>query len=332
MAGEELSKKILRAYPWLFFFLVIILIFSHFVYSVFVSNLIVKKEIKIPKGMDVRKIAYLLEREEIIKSPFYFILLQKFIFPQEKVKSGSYVFSGKYNLIDVIRTLKRGKGVTITITEGKTLKEIEDIFKANGFSVSLENLNLSQFPEVDLYRYFPEATSLEGFLAPDTYHFYPDSDTHEIVLNILKNFQKKYLPEIIKSDLKPYQTLILASIVEKEAKQQNDLPIIAGILKKRLKNNMPLDVDATIVYAVCNGVFCDKKITSKSLPKDHPYQTYGKIGLPPTPISNPGLNAIKAVVSPSETKYWYYLTTKNGEAIYAETLKEHQENIKKYLE
>lgn len=332
MAVEELSKKLFRLYPWIILFLVLFLILAHFVYTTFIPLTIIDKQVVVAKGMDVRRIAEILENKEIIRSPFYFVLLQKFIFPGEKIKAGSYSFSGNYNLVKVIKTLKRGKGVAIVIPEGKTLKEIEKILQSAGFAFSLDELKISDFPEASLDNYFPKEAPLEGFLAPDTYHFYPDASKQEIIQIILKNFSKKYLPEILKSDLKPYETLILASIVEKEAKEKQDFPIIAGILKKRLKNKMSLDVDTPIVYTLCGGVYCQIKFDSKSLPKNHPYQTYGRIGLPATPIANPSLAAVQAVINPIETNYWYYLTDKSGKAIYAETLKEHQENIKKYLE
>lgn len=331
MAIEELSKKLFRLYPWIFLLIVIFIIISHFIYVAFVPSVMPNKEITINKGMKVREIAEILKKENIIRTPFYFLLLQRLIFPKEKIKSGNYSLSGKYSLIQVIKILKRGKGVSIVIPEGKTVKEIEKILQEAGFQISLSNFKLSDFPEINLINYFPQNAHLEGFLAPDSYHLYPNSNAREIVLTMLKNFQKKYLPEILKSDLDPYDTLILASIVEKEAQKNEDFPIISGILKKRLKNNMSLDVDSTIVYALCKGVYCQIKFNSQSLPQDNPYQTYRNVGLPPTPISNPGLRAINSVINPIETEYWYYLTTEDGKAIYATTLTEHQKNIEKYL-
>lgn len=331
MVNEELSQKLFRLYPWIFLWLVFFFILAHFIYVTLVPVMITRQEIRIPKGMEVRKVAVTLGNHKIIRSPFYFILLQRFIFPNEKIKAGYYSFNGNYNLIEVVQILKRGKGVTLTIPEGKTEKEIEKILQSRGFNVSLTKFKLPDFPEINLQPYFPNVNNLEGFLAPDTYHFYPDATGKEIIKTILKTFQKKYLPEILKSDLEPYETLILASIVEKEAQKEADFQIIAGILKKRLKNKMSLDVDAPILYALCDGVFCSIKFSSKSLDSNHPYQTYGRFGLPATPIANPSLRAIQAVINPVETEYWYYLTDKNGRAIYAKTLKEHQENIQNIL-
>ena len=138
--------------------------------------------------------------------------------------------------------------------------------------------------------------------------------------------------EILKgTDLDLYQRLILASIVEKEAKYSDDFPVIAGILLKRLKNNKRLEVDATLIYEKCGFVYCNTSLTREDLLRDSSYNTYRKSGLPPTPISNPGLLAIKSVNNPIETDYWYYLTDSEGRAIFAKTFSEHQRNIQKYL-
>jgi len=140
------------------------------------------------------------------------------------------------------------------------------------------------------------------------------------------------LSELLKgTDFSLYERLILASIVEKEAKNPDDFPVIAGILIKRFKSEKPLQADATLIYEKCGFVFCQDALTKKDFQKDSPYNSYKEINLPPTPISNPGLFAIKAVISPLATEYWYYITDNEGKAIYAKTLKEHQQNINKYL-
>ncbi|GIW67577.1 MAG: aminodeoxychorismate lyase [Candidatus Parcubacteria bacterium] len=332
MAHEDLMKKIFKLYPFIVIFVFIILISLHFVYSVFVPLLIgERKEIYINPGTKIWFLAQNLEKNGIIRSAFYFRFLVNL--RNSKIKAGIYEFSGYYNLLDVIQTLEKGgRGVKITIIEGLTLKEIEKLLKEKGFNVDLAKYKLADFSEIDLKNYFPAESSLEGFLAPDTYEFFPNDDEKTIVQKILKNFSRKYLPEILKGmDFNLYQRLILASIVEKEAKYQDDFPIIAGILIKRLKNNKQLEVDAALVYEKCGFVFCQDALNKKDLIKDSPYNTYKKLGLTPTPISNPGILAIKSVNNPVQTDYWYYLTDSEGRAIFAKTFKEHQENIKKYL-
>ncbi len=329
---EEIMKKIFRWYPWLVLILVISFIGAHFIYSIFAPVFIgERKEIYINPGTKIWYLAQKLEKEKIIRSAFYFRLLVTL--RKSNIKAGIYEFNGFYNLLDIIKILEKGgKGVKITITEGMTLKEIEELLKKNNFKVELSKYTLADFPEAKLKDYFPEQVSLEGFLAPDTYEFFPSEDERKIIQTLLNNFSKKYLTEILKNtEMKPYETLILASIVEKEAKNHEDFPVIAGILIKRLKNNWRLEVDATLVYEKCGFVFCQDPLTKKDLGKDSPFNTYKNYGLPPQPISNPGILAVKATVNPLMTDYWYYLTDRDGRAIFAKTLKEHEENIKKYL-
>jgi UPF0755 protein len=332
MAQEEIIRKIFRLYPYLIISIFLIFVLIHFIYSSFAPIFIgERKTIYLGPGTKTWLLTQNLEKEGIIRSSFYFRLLVNL--RNSKIKAGFYEFSGFYNLFDVINVLEKGgKGIKITITEGMTLKEIENLFKEKKFNVALAKYKLQDFPEIDLKNYFPPESNLEGFLAPDTYEFFPNDDERTITAKILKNFSKKYLTEILKgTEFSLHERLILASIVEKEAKNSEDFPIITGILIKRLKNNKQLEVDATLIYEKCEFVFCQEKLTKKNLATETPYNTYKKLGLPPTPISNPGILAIKSVNNPTMTDYWYYLTDNDGQAVFAKTFKEHQENIKKYL-
>jgi len=339
MAPEEVIKlqtstieRIIKLYPFIVLSLVIIFFISHFLYSVFNPVFIGSvKKIYLRPGLKGEEIAYLLTKEEIIRSPFYFRLLVSL--RGSKLKAGYYEFHGFYNLLDVIKILEKGgQGLRITITEGMTAKEIEDLFAQKGLNFKPTKFKLGEADSELLTKYFSPTSSLEGFLAPDTYEFYKEDDEKTILKKILQNFTKKFLPEIIKSEsLSPQEVLILASIVEKEAKNKEDFPIIAGILIKRYKNKMRLEADATLVYEKCGFRFCKEELTKKDLASDTPYNTYKIQGLPPTPISNPGILAIKAVVNPIETDYWFYIVTPDGKAYYAKTYSEHQQNIKKYL-
>lgn len=332
MAQEELIKKIFKLYPYLIGVFFIVFIVIHFTYSSFASIFIgEKKTIYINPGTKTWLLAQNLEKEGIIRSAFYFRILANL--RNSKIKAGFYEFSGFYNLFTVLNILEKGgNGIKITITEGMTLKEIENLFKNNKFNLSINKYKIQDFPDIDLKNYFPPESNLEGFLAPDTYEFFPNDDEKTIIGKILKNFSKKFLNEILKgTEFSLMERLILASIVEKEAKHPEDFPLIAGVLIKRLNNNKALEADATLIYEKCDFVFCQKPLTKQDLSNETPYNTYKKLGLPPTPISNPGILAIKSINNPIITDYWYYLTDKEGKAVFAKTLKEHQENIKKYL-
>ncbi|MEM5811817.1 MAG: endolytic transglycosylase MltG [Candidatus Aenigmatarchaeota archaeon] len=334
MAHETLIKKIFRIYPFLLLIFFLLFIILHFFYNTYQKVFIgERKNIYIYPKMKVWLLAHNLEKEGIITSSFYFRVLVKI--RNSKIKAGFYEFNGFYNLFDVIKIMEKGgRGLKITITEGLTLKEVENIFKEKGFKVNPSKYKIKDFPNTGLGNYFEPDSNLEGFLAPDTYEFFPSDSEIDILGKILKNFSEKYLSEILKGsdfNLNFYERLILASIIEKEAKFPEDFPIIAGILIKRLKTNKPLEADATLVYEKCDFIFCKVTLTKEDFNKDSPYNTYKKLGLPPTPISNPGISAIKAVNNPTMTDYWYYLTASNGKAVFSKTLTEHKENIKKYL-
>jgi UPF0755 protein len=332
MAYENLINRIIKLYPLLFFLIFIIFVITHLFYSLYYPVFIgEKKTIYVPPGMKTWLLANNLEKEGIIRSSFYFKLIINL--NNINIKAGYYEFSGFYNLFDVIKIFQKGgKGIKITITDGLTLKEIEDLFKKNGFKVDFSKYKIKDFPKLNLLNYFPPESNLEGFLAPDTYEFFPNENEKVILEKILQNFNKKYFTELLKgTEFNLYERLILASIIEKEAKFSEDFPIIAGILIKRLKNNMKLEVDAPLVYEKCNFTFCNEKLTKQDLKKDSPYNTYQKFGIPPTPISNPSLLAIKSVNNPLFTDYWFYLTNNEGKAIFSKTYQEHKKNIKMYL-
>ena len=333
---EEVSlKNILIYYPWIFLGIVIsfILIFSAYqiFYPVFIPE--PGKTVYIAPKTDLKTIADNLERERIIRSSFFLRAYLIFTKQNKKVKAGSYTFYGNLNTIKVAEILvKGGRGIVITFPEGLTMVEIQDILKTKGFNVDFKKYKLKDFRETELIKYFPEEATLEGFLAPDSYEFFNEETEKEIILKFLKNFEKKFLIEFLKHpEVNYYEKLILASILEKEAKYVEDMKIIAGILENRLKIDKKLEVDATIAYPRCQKYPCSWKVTSKDLKIDSPYNTYLNKGYPPTPICNPGLNAIKSALEPLKTDYLYYLTADDGRAIFAKTLKEHQQNIKKYI-
>ncbi len=333
---EEVSlKKLLYYYPWIFLGIVISFILVFSIYQIFYPVFVPEpgKVIYIAPKTNLKVIADNLEREGIIRSSFFLRLYLILTNQNRKVKAGNYIFYGNLNTIKVAEILvKGGRGIGVTITEGLTLAEVEDILKTKGLNVDLKKYKLKDFPESELIKYFPIDVNLEGFLAPDTYEFFKEEKEKEIILKFLKNFENKFLPEFLKyPEVNYYEKLILASILEKEGKYFDDMKIIAGILENRLKIDKKLEVDATIAYPRCQKYPCDWKVSAKDLKINSPYNTYLNKGYPPTPISNPGLNAIKAALEPIKTDYLYYLTTDEGKAIFAKTLKEHQQNIKKYL-
>ncbi len=333
---EEVSfKKIINYYPWIFLALVVFTLFSFSLYQIYYPIFIPEpgKSIYIPPKTNLKIIADNLEKEGIIRSSFFLRAYLILTNNNTRVRAGVYNFYGNLNIIDVAEILiKGGKGIIITFPEGLTMTEIEDILNSKGLNVNIHKFKLKDFGNLEIIKYFPAEASLEGFLAPDTYEFFKEEKEKEIIYKFLKNFEKKFLPLFLKyPEVNYYEKLILASILEKEAKYYDDMKIIAGILENRLKIDKKLEVDATIAYPRCKKYPCDWKIKSSDLKIDSPYNTYLNKGYPPTPISNPGLNAIKAALEPIKTDYLYYITNNEGKAIFSKTLKEHQKNINKFL-
>jgi len=184
-------------------------------------------------------------------------------------------------------------------------------------------------PDYEFFKSKPATNSIEGFLFPDTYRLIKGEPT-EAIRMMLDNFGVKYKDEIKPNlgDKNLYEVMIVASLIEKEAKTQTDREQIAAVLYNRLAEGMRLDVDATVRYAINDW---KRALTKEDLSIDSPYNTRRYGGLPPTPICNPGLATIKAALNPPQSDYYYYLTDYQGVTHYAKTLAEHNANKLKYL-
>ncbi len=201
----------------------------------------------------------------------------------------------------------------VTIPEGATVGDINKILQEKG--VLTEDL--------------PQ--NLEGYLFPDTYEFFAPSNVETVKARFHENFNRKVrsiIPEgANEADLE--EILTKASLIEKEVPDSSERRIAAGIMMKRLKNDMPLQMDASLCYIKNPPCL---PITEQDKSSDSPYNTYLNLGLPPRPIANPGLDAILAVISPVETPYWFYISDpETKKTIFSKTLDEHNNNIVKYL-
>ncbi|MDH7476646.1 MAG: endolytic transglycosylase MltG [Microgenomates group bacterium] len=278
----------------------------------------------IKKGESLTSIVNNLSREGLIRNKIVFYLIVKKMGIEKKIQAGDFRLNPAMNAYQIAKILTHGTlDVWVTIIEGLRKEEIATIIA--------KNLDL---PELEFVKLAPE-----GYLFPDTY-LIPKTATIEAVIKILtNNFNKKYQPLREKAKAKGFtddEIVTLASLVEKEAKYEKDRLKVASIILKRLKNNWPLQIDATIQYALGyqseEKSWWKKNLTKDDLKIDSPYNTYTHTGLPPGPICNPGLASIKAAVNADEnTPYWYYLSDKKGGMHYAVTLEEHNKNIATYL-
>lgn len=283
-------------------------------------------------GETITAIADNLRQEKLIRSAwgfkFYLKLTGKVI-----VQPGAYQISPTYSTPRVANVIASGDtaNVMVTIPEGYTLGQIAELMEAKEIAAKDEFIKLaSDFPpDYEFSKYRPIGHSLEGFLFPDTYRLIK-GDATSAVQAMLDNFGVKFKNEIKDTlgDRDLYPILIVASMVEREAKTQEDREQIAAVLFNRLGAGMRLDVDATVRYITGNW---KDPITRADLASDSPYNTRRFVGLPPGPICNPGLAAIKAALNPPASDYYYYLTDFEGITHYAQTLTEHNQNKLKYL-
>ncbi len=287
---------------------------------------------EVKRGNGLFTIASNLEKEGLIKNKYVFIFYILSKNYQKNLKAGSYYLNPAMTPQKIARTLLEGEtaDIKITIPEGFNLRQIEERINKNmntDYSLSAEKAGeyKNSFP---FLLKVPSQHTLEGFLFPDTYFFHPEVPQEEMAGTMLATFQEKALPPLKQSEKGMFETLVMASLLEKEVTTLEEKKIVAGILWKRIRIGMPLQVDATITYITGKK---SVNVSREETNIDSPYNTYKYKGLPIGPICSPGLESIEAALNPEESDYWYYLSTKEGETIFSESLAEHNINKAKYL-
>ena len=305
-----------------------IVIFVPFVLIVFLYWLLVsppgdfpsRSIITVPEGTGLLRLGTRLKNEGVIRSEFGF-RTAAIIFGGERIlQSGDYYMPHPENAIRIAFRIVHGNKnlakIRITIPEGFTKSEINDSFDG-------------RFSKFDHNQFLFNAK--EGYMFPDTYFLDISSTASTTLSLLLNNFNKKVEPlmvEIKASGHGEEEIINMASILESEGQSEVDRKIIAGILWKRISLGMPLQVDASLGYLTNKT---SANLTKADLLTNSPYNTYINKGLPPGPISNPGLESIKAAIHPTDSDYLYFLTDKLGVMHYAKTFDEHKRNKAKYL-
>lgn len=279
------------------------------------------KIFSVSSGESLEIITNNLYEMRVVKSPFVFRTTVILLGGEKKVMAGDYLLDKKEGPFDLAYRLTKGKfhldTVKITIPEGWSINQIKDYLSNN-----LIDFNKAKFSSLTKNR--------EGYLFPDTYFVSPTIKPEDIVSKMTETFDSKIknIPGIATTTYKLKDIITMASILEGEARTTETRRIISGILWKRLSLGMPLQVDTTFSYI--NGKTTEE-LTLDDLQIDSPYNTYKYRGLPPTPINNPGADAIFGAVNPIQTKYLYFLTDKEGRMHYARTFEEHKKNKELYL-
>ncbi len=289
-----------------------------------VSSAVLFKTFVITKDENIRSVATRLKNDGFIKDQIGFFLKVRITGFDKKIQAGNFRLSPSMNVSEIIEELTHGKvDVRVTTLEGWRMEEV-----ASKFAQELS------IPESEILK-----IAKEGYMFPDTYLVPQEATATAIMAMLSENFDKRVTPEIRASiesrGLNFKEGIILASLVEREGKTDTDRPVIAGILLNRLKEKWPLQVDATLQYALGyqpqERSWWKKTLYNEDKEVDSPYNTYKHTGLPPGPICNPGLSAIKAVANPTQSEYFYYLHDKEGSVHYAKTLAEHEANVEKFL-
>lgn len=294
------NNFILKKVLFYFFSLTIILFCFYMFLFVSPKDFGIDKKITIEQGMSLRSISKVLKENDIIRSRVVFETLIIMYGNEKHITPGEYGFKNKVSVFGVVEyfvdKVRNPISIKVTIPEGFNNEDI-----ANLFSSKLKKFNKERF--------LMNAKSQQGYLFPDTYLFFSIADDEAVFKYMRENFDKKTKiinQDILSSGKSEKDIIIMASLIEREAKGDKDRDIISGILWNRIKKGMPLQVDAYM-------------------------ETYKKKGLPESPICNPGILSIKSAIHPINSNYLYYIHDKNGEIHFARSFEEHKKNISKYL-
>lgn len=299
-------------------------------------------ELEIPLNTSVKEIAAILERENLIKDDkffYYYTRLKR----ENDFKAGNYFLSRGMTSDEIILQLKEGKvyatSTKVIIPEGYTVDQIADVLAEEGLidkNTFNETIETGNFDDIYLTREIPNkegrTSRLEGFLFPKTYDFKEGITEEEIIRTMLKQTEKEipseWFEEAKKKGWEFYDVMVLASIIERETIAATERNKVAQVYYNRLKQNMRLQADATVQYALGKQ---KERLLYKDLEVDSPYNTYRHYGLPLAPIANPGLKSIEAALFPEEHDFLFYVTKKDGsgEHYFSKTYQEHLQNIEK---
>lgn len=298
--------------------------------------------IVIEKGQSLKEIADLLKTAGYIRSKYGFEIYVWLKNLGSKLQAGEYKLPAGLSLSEITGYLSKGVGATperqLTIIEGWNKDEIAAYLAKEGIGETNEFAKIispqSQFTAADFsfLKDKPAKVGLEGYLFPDTYRVYKDATLEDVVKKMLQTFDEKLTPEMRNAIEKRGRTVFdivrMASIIEAEVPHTEDRAVVSDILWKRLEAGMLLQVDSTLNYATDGK---NRALTADELKIDSPYNSYKYPGLPPTPIGNPGVDAIKAAIYPESSPYWFFLSTKDGKTIFSASLDEHNAAKAKYL-
>lgn len=292
---------------------------------------------EVEPGKSFNAVAAELEQKGLIRNAQFFSFYARLVGDRSKLKVGEYLFRTDMKPREVLDTLISGKSVarSFTVSEGLSTYEIADVFQKQGFGTAEEFLRLTRDPELikSLLGPTEKATSLEGYLFPETYMLTKFTDTRTLVSNMVRRFLHVYdeVTAAKQSSMNRTETVTLASIIEKETGAPEERPIISSVFHNRLAKGMRLQTDPTVIYG--KALHLGKiviNITKADLMTPTPYNTYTINGMPPGPIANPGREALMAAIDPAKTEYLFFVSQNDGRHVFTSTYQDHVQAVQKF--
>lgn len=286
--------------------------------------------IEFPKGTSTRQMADMLAKAGVIENANWF-LLARAMRPGARLQAGEYEFARPASPLEVFHRIERGDVhyYQVTIPEGSNVFDIAKLVEAAGVGTAPEFLKKALArPSFDLDA---SAEGLEGYLFPATYRFTKGTTSTQLIQMMTTRFRRAWA-ELAPGSANIRQTVILASLIEEEAAAPSDRPLISSVFENRLKKGMTLDCDPTVVYAALLENKYRGTIYRSDLDRLSPYNTYKNPGLPPGPISNPGMESLKAALHPAQTEYLFFVAKADGSGthIFSKTMAEHNRAVLEY--
>ncbi len=290
--------------------------------------------IEVPSGQGAGTILRRLADAGILVDARLARLYLVYVLGDPPLQAGEYRFERPLSTREVLAKLIRGEIVTypVTLIEGLTVDESAAALARQGFgdeaALRREMDRAELVADLD-----PEATNLEGYLHPETYHFARGATEAEIVATLVRTFRQRYretVEPLLGAERSVREVVTLASIVEKEARLDEERALIAGVYAHRLRRGIALYADPTVIYALKLLGTWDGNLRSGDLKMDSPYNTYVYPGLPPGPICSPGIKSLAAAAAPADTPYLYFVSRNDGSHVFAESYAEHRRNVDRW--
>jgi len=291
--------------------------------------------VEIEQGMGTQAIGRRLVDAGVVKDPLTFRVAVWRTGNARKLQAGEYRFDRPLSAIEALDKIARGEVdlLALTFPEGLTIREMSRAFEEAGFGTAASFVEAAGNGAL-VRGLDPDAQDLEGYLFPDTYRLSRHTDAVRLVRLMVERFTKSLTPDLIDAargrGLSVRKLVTLASIVEKETGKVEERPTVASVYSNRLRINMALQCDPTVIFALQRAGKFDGNLRRDDLAFDSPYNTYRYPGLPPGPIAAPGLGSLRAAAAPADTDYLYFVSRNDGTHAFASTLAEHNRNVQQY--